>query len=97
MAPFWVVPYILGAVSKRMGSCRNYGPFFGWYPTYSVPYQKEWVVVEIMAPFLGGTLHIRCRIIIGTQKGTLILTARLMKGGGDPGLGCRVYLEDHGT
>ena len=32
-----------------MGSCQNYGPFWG-------------------------TLNNRCRIIIGTQKGTLILT-----------------------
>ena len=32
-----------------------------------------WVVVKIMAPFLG-TQDVRCRIIIGTQKGTIILT-----------------------
>ena len=32
-----------------------------------------WVVVKIKAPFWG-TLNIRCRIIIGTQNGTLILT-----------------------
>ena len=32
-----------------------------------------WVVVKIMAPFLG-TLNMTCRIIIRTQKGTLILT-----------------------
>ena len=32
-----------------------------------------WVVVKIMVPF-GGTLNIRCRIIIGTQNGTIILT-----------------------
>ena len=32
-----------------------------------------WVVVKIMVPFLG-TLNIRCRIIIGTPKGTIILT-----------------------
>ena len=32
-----------------------------------------WVVVKIMAPFLGA-LNNRCRIIIGTEKGTLILT-----------------------
>ena len=31
-----------------------------------------WVVVKIMIPFLG-TLNIRCRIIIGIQKGTIIL------------------------
>ena len=29
-------------------------------------------------PFLGGTLNIRCRIIIGIQKGTIILTATHM-------------------
>ena len=32
-----------------------------------------WVAVKIRAPFLG-TPNIRCRIIIRTQKGTLILT-----------------------
>ena len=32
-----------------------------------------WVVVKIMAPFLG-TLKIRCGIIIRTPKGTIILT-----------------------
>ena len=31
------------------------------------------VVVKIMVPFLG-TLSIRCRIITGIQKGTIILT-----------------------
>ena len=36
-----------------------------------------WVVVKIMAPFLG-TLNNRCRIIIGTQKGTIILTTTHM-------------------
>ena len=38
-----------------------------------VPESPKWVVVKIMVPFLG-TLNIRCRIIIGTQKGTIILT-----------------------
>ena len=32
-----------------------------------------WVVVKIRVPFLG-TLNNRCRIIVGTQKGTIILT-----------------------
>ena len=32
-----------------------------------------WVVVKNYGPFLG-TLNNRCRIIIGTQKGTIILT-----------------------
>ena len=32
-----------------------------------------WVVVKIMVPFWV-PLNIRCRIIIGTQKGTIILT-----------------------
>ena len=32
-----------------------------------------WVVVKNNGPFLG-TLNIRCRSIIGTQKGTIILT-----------------------
>ena len=36
-----------------------------------------WVVVKIMIPFLG-TLNIRCRIIIGIQKGTIILTTTHM-------------------
>ena len=33
-----------------------------------------WVVVKIMVPFLD-TLNNRCRIILRTQKGTLILRA----------------------
>ena len=37
-----------------------------------------WVVVKIMAPVVWGTLNNRCRIIIGTQKGTLILTTNHM-------------------
>ena len=32
-----------------------------------------WVVVKIMVPFLG-TLNIRGRIIVGIQKGAIILT-----------------------
>ena len=32
-----------------------------------------WVVVKIKVPFLG-TLNDRCRIIIGAQRGTIILT-----------------------
>ena len=36
-----------------------------------------WVVVKIMVAFLG-TLNNRCRIIIRTQKGTLILTTTHM-------------------
>ena len=32
------------------------------------------VVVKIMVPFWVITLNIRCRIIIGLQKGTIILT-----------------------
>ena len=35
------------------------------------------MVVKIMVPFLG-TLNIRGRIIIGTQKGTIILTTTHM-------------------
>ena len=37
-----------------------------------------WVVVKIMVPFLG-TLNIRGRIIVGTQKGTIILTTTHMR------------------
>ena len=37
-----------------------------------------WVVVKIMVPFLG-TLTNRCRIIIGTQKGAIILTTAHIK------------------
>ena len=33
----------------------------------------KWVVVKIRGPVLG-TLNNRCRIILRTQKGTLILT-----------------------
>ena len=40
---------------------------------YIYIYIYIWVVVKIMAPFLGA-LNNRCRIIIGTEKGTLILT-----------------------
>ena len=32
-----------------------------------------WVVVKIMVPFWG-TLNVRCRIILGIRKGTIILT-----------------------
>ena len=39
---------------------------------------SHWVVVEIMVPFLGA-LNNRCRVIIGTQKGTMILTTTRMK------------------
>ena len=40
-----------------------------------VPYYDFliWVVVKIRVPFWG-TLNIRCRNIIGTPKGTIILT-----------------------
>ena len=38
---------------------------------YTMLYMYIWVVVKIMTPFLG-TLNIRCRIIIGNQKGTII-------------------------
>ena len=45
------------------------------YINPSKPYipMYTWVVVKIMAPFLG-TLNIRCRILIRTEKGTIILT-----------------------
>ena len=36
-----------------------------------------WVVVKIYRPCLG-TLNIRCRIIIGVQKGAVILTTTHM-------------------
>ena len=39
---------------------------------------KIWVDVKIMVPFLG-TLNIRCRIIIRTQKGTILSTTTHMK------------------
>ena len=41
------------------------------------PSPHVWVVVKIMVPFLG-TLNTRCHIIIGTQKGTIILTSTHM-------------------
>ena len=39
--------------------------------------RKTWVVVKIRVPF-GGTLNNGCRIILGTQKGTIILTTTHM-------------------
>ena len=36
------------------------------------------MVVKIMVPFLG-TLNVRCRTIIGTQKGPIILTTTQME------------------
>ena len=38
-----------------------------------VLYKGTWGDVKMMVPFLG-TLNIRCRIIIGIQEGTIILT-----------------------
>ena len=54
-----------------------------------------WVVVKIVFFFFLGTLDIRCRIIIGIQKGTIILTTTHMGGStgvyrGIWGLGFRV-------
>ena len=40
---------------------------------HQLSFGKIWVVVKIMVPFFG-TLNIRCRTILGIQKGTLILT-----------------------
>ena len=34
--------------------------------------KSRWMVVKMMIPFLG-TLNIRCRIMIRSQKGTIIL------------------------
>ena len=45
--------YIICSLGPNMGSCQNYGPFWG-------------------------TLNIGCRIIIRTQKGTIILTTTHM-------------------
>ena len=42
-----------------------------------------------MVPFLG-TLHIRCRIIIGIQKGIIILTTTHIRTDGSRGVGFRV-------
>ena len=41
--------------------------------------QYTWVVVKIMGPLLG-TVNIRCRIIIGIQKGPIILTTTHIAG-----------------
>ena len=76
---------------KHVGSPPTWGPCLdAEYSTAA--YKKEcnfenrpcknlcepmWVVVKIMAPFLG-TLNIRCRILIRTQQGTLILTTTHM-------------------
>ena len=43
------------------------------YADDTEPLRPIWVVVKIMVPFWG-TLNNRCRIILGTQKGTIILT-----------------------
>ena len=40
-----------------------------------------WLVSQNCGPFLG-TLNIRCRIILRTQKGTIILTTTRMRSGG---------------
>ena len=42
-----------------------------------VKYRVVWVVVKIVIPFWG-TLNVRCRMIIGIQKGTIILTTTLV-------------------
>ena len=43
--------------------------------------QRIWEVVKIMVPFWC-TLNIKCRIIIGIQKGTIILTTTHMSASG---------------
>ena len=45
--------------------------FLCWPLWFGVP--SIWVVVKVMVPFWG-ILNLRCRIIIGIQKGTIILT-----------------------
>ena len=49
---------------------------YGMY-IYMYMYMYIWVVVKIMVPFWG-TLNNGCRIIIGTQKRTIILTTAHM-------------------
>ena len=72
-----------------MGSCQNYGPFLDPYyntaPNIYLGYPKRdhnfdnhpcrgyMDGCQNYDPFLG-TLNIRCRIITGIQKGTIILT-----------------------
>ena len=45
---------------------------------YIHTYIHTWMVVRIRVPFLG-TLNNRCRIIIGTPKGTILLTTHPYK------------------
>ena len=42
------------------------------YADDTEPLRPIWVVVKIMVPFWG-TLNNRCRIILGTQKGTILM------------------------
>ena len=73
-----------------MGDCQNYGPFWGTLRigiigTILGLYRDNGkngnyyigVIYTLLVPFWG-TLDIRCRIIIGTQKGTIILTTTHM-------------------
>ena len=46
----------------------------------SVEWRIKWVVIKIMVPFLG-TQNIRCRIILGIRKGTVILTTTQVNAG----------------
>ena len=58
--------------------------------------ESKWVVVKIRVPFWG-TLNNRCRNIIGTQKGTVILTTTQMRlGGGLRGQWYRVWPSHSG-
>ena len=50
-----------------------------------------WVAVKINVPFLG-TLNNRCRIIIGTQKGLIILTTTHVHEGFLQGIGFHLEL-----
>ena len=57
----WEFATIIRATSLKAAEMLPYSP---------KPY--TWVVVKIMVPFWG-TLNIKCRIILGIQKGAIIL------------------------
>ena len=74
-------------ISFQVGGCQNSGPFLGFrvilglYIRVYIGIMENKMEATIMGymsyslnygPFLG-TLNTRCRIIIGTQKGTIIL------------------------
>ena len=82
-------PRNAGLVCRSLGSSGSFPPRAPELPRLalqSLPVPCcAWVVVKIMVPLFLGILNTRCRIIIGIEKGTLILTTTHMKpnSGGD--------------